>query len=141
MSCMWRFGSWGGYKAWLRGSLYVNNALMDIYATCCVIMEDACSVFRDMKEKNMVTWTTLITGYTHKSDGYGGLQVFREILLEEAELNPHSFSIAVRACAMIGSHTFGRQIHAAVIKNGFGSNLPVMNSIVFYPRLMNTSMR
>ncbi|XP_007031200.2 PREDICTED: putative pentatricopeptide repeat-containing protein At1g56570 [Theobroma cacao] len=117
-------------KHGLEGSLYVDNALMDMYATCCVSMEDACSVFRDMKEKNMVTWTTLITGYTHRGDGYGGLQVFREMLLEEAELNPHSFSIAVRACATIGSHTFGRQIHAAIIKNGLGSNLPVMNSIL-----------
>lgn len=68
-------------KHGLEGSLYVDNALMDMYATCCVSMEDACSVFRDMKEKNMVTWTTLITGYTHRGDGYGGLQVFREMLL------------------------------------------------------------
>ena len=68
-------------KLGLEGSLYVDNALMDMYATCCVSMEDACSVFRDMKEKNMVTWTTLITGYTHRGDVYGGLQFFREMLL------------------------------------------------------------
>ncbi|XVF57601.1 hypothetical protein PTKIN_Ptkin06aG0218500 [Pterospermum kingtungense] len=117
-------------KHGLEGSLYVDNALMDVYATCCVSMEDACLVFRDMKEKNVVTWTTLITGYTHRGDGYGGLQVFKQMLLEEAESNPHSFSIAVRACATIGSHTFGRQIHAAIAKNGLGSNLPVMNSIL-----------
>ncbi|KAE8675451.1 Golgi apparatus membrane protein-like protein ECHIDNA [Hibiscus syriacus] len=88
-------------KLGLEGSLYVDNALMDMYATCCVSMEDACSVFRVTKEKNMVTWTTLITGYTHRGDGYGGLQVFREILLEGAELNPHSFSISISACATI----------------------------------------
>ncbi|KAL4378287.1 hypothetical protein GQ457_02G036990 [Hibiscus cannabinus] len=117
-------------KLGLEGSLYVNNALMDVYATCCVSMEDACSVFRDMEEKNMVSWTTLITGYTHRGDGYGGLQVFREMLLEGAELNPHSFSIAISACATTGSYTFGMQIHAAVIKNGLGSNLPVMNSML-----------
>ncbi|XVE63141.1 hypothetical protein DITRI_Ditri06bG0176300 [Diplodiscus trichospermus] len=117
-------------KHGLEGSLYVDNALMDMYATSCVSMEGACSVFREMKEKNMVTWTILITGYTHRGDAYGGLQIFREMLLEEAELNSHSFSIAIRACAMIGSNTFGRQIHAAVIKNGLGSNLPVMNSML-----------
>ncbi|XWS57408.1 hypothetical protein CRYUN_Cryun09bG0171600 [Craigia yunnanensis] len=87
----------------LEGSLYVDNALLDMYATCCVSMEDACSGFRDMKKKNMVTWTTLITGYTHRGDVYGGLQFFREMLL-----------------ANTGS----------VIKNGLESNLPVMNSIV-----------
>ncbi|KAK9293301.1 hypothetical protein L1049_021293 [Liquidambar formosana] len=52
------------------------------------------------------------------------------MLREEAELNPFSFSIAVRACASTGSHTLGNQIHAAVVKHGFESNLPVMNSIL-----------
>jgi len=45
-------------------------------------------------------------------------------------LNPHSISIAVRACASIGSQNFGRQIHTAVIKHGFESDLPVTNSIL-----------
>lgn len=49
---------------------------------------------------------------------------------EEVGLNPFSFSIAVRACSSIGSHTFGEQLHAAVIKHGFDSNLPVMNSVL-----------
>lgn len=49
---------------------------------------------------------------------------------EGAELNPFSFSIAVRACASIGSRVFGLQLHASVVKLGFHSNLPVMNSIL-----------
>lgn len=49
---------------------------------------------------------------------------------EEADLNPFSFSIAVRACTSIGSHTLGKLIHGAVITHGFESNLPVMNSIL-----------
>ncbi|EXB53013.1 hypothetical protein L484_018897 [Morus notabilis] len=107
----------------VEGSVYVENALMDMYATCCASMDDACRVFRDMFVKNAVSWTTLITGFTHRGDGYMGLR-------EDAELNPFSFSIAVRACASISSRTFGRQIHAAVIKCGFESNLVVMNAVL-----------
>ena len=33
------------------------------------------------RAKNAVSWTTLITGYTHRGDGYGGLRVFRQMLL------------------------------------------------------------
>ncbi|KAI5326289.1 hypothetical protein L3X38_035363 [Prunus dulcis] len=120
----------GAIKQGMQGSIYVENALMDMYATCCASMDDACMVFNDIHEKNDVSWTTLITGFTHRGNGYSGLQVFRQMLLEEAELNPFSFSIAIRACASIGSHTFGKQIHSAVIKHGFESNLPVMNSIL-----------
>ncbi|KAK3418737.1 hypothetical protein EUGRSUZ_H03307 [Eucalyptus grandis] len=117
-------------KLGLDASMYVENALLDLYATCCSSMDDACVVFRHIQAKNEVSWTTLITGFTHRGDGYSGLNVFRQMLLEGAELNPFSFSIAVRACASIGSQVFGLQLHASAVKHGFLFNLPVMNSIL-----------
>ncbi|KAF2307319.1 hypothetical protein GH714_026330 [Hevea brasiliensis] len=86
--------------------------------------------FFGIELKNPVSWTTLIAGYTHGGNGHHGLQVFRQMLLEEAESNPYSFSIAIRACASIGCQNYGKQIHTAVIKHGCESSLPVMNSIV-----------
>lgn len=68
-------------KYGMKGSIYVENALMDMYGACCVSMDDACKVFSELHEKNAVSWTSLITGYTHRGDGYGGLQVFRQMLL------------------------------------------------------------
>lgn len=61
-------------------SIYVANALMDVYATTCATMDDACMVFQDIYAKNAVSWTTLITGFTHRGDGYSGLQVFQQML-------------------------------------------------------------
>ncbi|KAG6751487.1 hypothetical protein POTOM_043676 [Populus tomentosa] len=117
-------------RRFMEGFIYVDNALMDMYASCGVGMRDACVVFHDIKEKNVVSWTTLIAGYTHRGNGNRALQIFREMLLDGVALNPHSISIAVRACASIGSQNFGRQIHTAVIKHGFESDLPVTNSIL-----------
>ncbi|KAK2991766.1 hypothetical protein RJ640_015500 [Escallonia rubra] len=117
-------------KHGMGGSVYVDNALLDMYATCCVTMDDACVVFRDMREKNDVSWTTLITGYTHRGYGYGGLRIFRQMLMEGVEPSSFSFSIAVRACTSISSCTHGKQIHGAVYKHGLDSNVPVMNSIL-----------
>lgn len=68
-------------KEGLEGSIYVENSLMDVYATCCISMDNARLVFNDMKWKNDVSWTTLITGYAHSGNGYGGLGVFKEMLL------------------------------------------------------------
>ncbi|GAB4855663.1 hypothetical protein Ancab_024285 [Ancistrocladus abbreviatus] len=127
-------------KYGLVGFIYVDNALMDVYATCSVSMDEACMVFRDINVKNSVSWTTLITGYTHRGDGYGGLGAFRQMFSDEAELSPFSFSIAVRACASIGFSVYGRQIHSMVVKYGLESNIPVMNSIVdMYCRCNNLS--
>ena len=69
-------------KHGLDGFIYVDNALMDMYATCCVSMHDACMVFHGIQfhAKNEVSWTTLIAGYTHQDNGYGALHVFRKML-------------------------------------------------------------
>lgn len=69
-------------KIGARGSsIYVDNALMDMYATCCDSMDRARMVFEDIVTKNAVSWTTLITGYTHRGDAFGGLRVFRQMVL------------------------------------------------------------
>jgi pentatricopeptide repeat protein len=62
-------------------SIYVDNALMDMYATCCDSMDNARLVFEDIGTKNAVSWTTLITGYTHRRDSFGGLRVFRQMFM------------------------------------------------------------
>ncbi|KAL7119935.1 hypothetical protein ACP275_02G092200 [Erythranthe tilingii] len=117
-------------KHGVLGKIYVENALMDMYGTCCDGMERACAVFEEIRVKNSVSWTTLIAGYTHLGDGNGGLKVFRQMLVEEAELNPYNVSIAIKACASIGSQAYGKQIHATVFKRGFETSIPVMNSIL-----------
>ncbi|XP_010270856.1 PREDICTED: putative pentatricopeptide repeat-containing protein At1g56570 [Nelumbo nucifera] len=117
-------------KHGLDGCIYVENTLMDMYATCCPSMDDAYMVFRHIREKNAVSWTTMITGYTHRGDVYGGLQVFRRMIQEGVDLNPFSCSIAIRACASIGIPSFGKQMHVMVIKCGFDFNLPVANSLL-----------
>ena len=68
-------------RRFVEGFIYVDNALMDMYATCGVTMRDACVVFHDIKEKNVVSWTTLIAGYTHRGNGSRAVQVFREMSL------------------------------------------------------------
>jgi pentatricopeptide repeat protein len=68
-------------RRFVEGFIYVDNALMDMYAACGVTMRDACVVFHDIKEKNVVSWTTLIAGYTHRGNGSRAAQVFREMSL------------------------------------------------------------
>ncbi|KAF8098288.1 hypothetical protein N665_0269s0014 [Sinapis alba] len=117
-------------KLGMEGSIYVDNALMNMYATCSATVDAACLVFRYIKVKDEVTWTTLITGFTHLGDGVGGLKMYKQMLMENEDVTPHCITIAVKASASIDSVTTGKQIHSSVVKRGFHSNLPVMNSIL-----------
>lgn len=67
-------------KLGLEGSIYVDNSLIELYATCSSTMDEACMVFSLMHEKNAVSWTTLISGYTHRGDACNGLVIYRQML-------------------------------------------------------------
>lgn len=89
-------------KCGLDDSSYVENALLDMYATCSRSMDDACAVFRDIRVKIAVSWTTLITGYTHRGDGLGALRVFKQMLLVCAfAILVSSFSFLVTYCGLL----------------------------------------
>ncbi|CAH9141127.1 unnamed protein product [Cuscuta epithymum] len=113
-----------------HGSLYVANALLDIYSTLFTTMDEACELFSEISEKNDVTWTTMIAGYTHRGYGYCGLQTFKQMILEGVMPNAFTFSIAISASTSISPCSCGKHLHAAVIKHGFDFNVPVMNSIL-----------
>ncbi|WCJ26888.1 Tetratricopeptide repeat (TPR)-like superfamily protein [Euphorbia peplus] len=97
-------------KCGILGFIYVDNGLLDMYGSCCVTMKEACEVFGSIEVKNEVSWTSLISGFTHRGLGRHALQIFRQMLEEEGECNPYSLSIAVRACASTGSQKYGKQV-------------------------------
>lgn len=67
-------------KHGVDGSIYVENALLDMYAACGGTMDDARVVFDGIREKTGVTWTAMIAGHTRRGDGLLGIQVFLRML-------------------------------------------------------------
>ncbi|KAJ0979969.1 hypothetical protein J5N97_015443 [Dioscorea zingiberensis] len=119
---------------------YVENSLLDMYAMCGLSMSDALAVFDGMTEKSVVSWTTMIAGYTHRGDGHTGIHLYQQMIQEGVELNQFTCSIVIRACASIKSRILGMQMHATTVKSGHDKILPVANSIGdMYSRCMSLS--
>ncbi|KAL8102834.1 hypothetical protein AgCh_027382 [Apium graveolens] len=53
----------------------VDNALLDMYAKCG-LMDRALSVFQSMKDRTVVSWTTMIMGYAQNGDPRKALNIF-----------------------------------------------------------------
>ncbi|KAL9155429.1 hypothetical protein ABFS82_09G003100 [Erythranthe guttata] len=80
----------------------VDNALLDMYAKCGC-MEGALRVFRSMKERTVVSWTTMIMGYAQNGLSENALEIFEEMTRVEGEKPNHITLICVLyACSQGG---------------------------------------
>lgn len=107
----------------------VSNALVDMYAKCGYLCFSS-MVFNHMEERDVITWTSLITGYAHNGFHREAVGLFYD--MRNAAIWPDHFVYAgiISACAELTILEFGRQLQANLIKSDLGSSLSVDNSLV-----------
>lgn len=112
----------------MDSSLFVSNALMDMYAKCGS-MEEAHSVFSQMPVKDSISWNTMIGGYSKNCLPNEALTLFFEM---QGVIKPNSITIAciLPACASLAALERGREIHGHVLRNGYSSHQYVSNALV-----------
>ncbi|KAK9158836.1 hypothetical protein Scep_005410 [Stephania cephalantha] len=99
-----------GY-ALVRGveeDVYVCSSLVDMYAKCGFIFE-AEKLFNKMREKNTVTWNSMIFGYANHGQCTKAIEQFYK-MLEEVEPDHVTFVAALTACSHAGMLKLGRDI-------------------------------
>ncbi|GMP74269.1 hypothetical protein CsSME_00031732 [Camellia sinensis var. sinensis] len=112
----------------IRLNLSVSNALMDMYAKCGN-MEDAYSVFSQMPKKDIVSWNTMIGGYSKNSLSNEALNLF---IVMQRELKPDNVTMTciLPACASLAALDRGREIHSYILRNRLYSDRYVANALV-----------
>ncbi|XP_011628407.1 pentatricopeptide repeat-containing protein At4g21065 [Amborella trichopoda] len=108
---------------------HVGNALVDMYAKCGSL-ECASRALEGLPGPDVVSWTSLLTGYTHHGLHEEALKLFCEMRI--ARVKPDEFVIAsaLSACAGLSVLELGQQFHAIFVRLGFGSSLSIDNSLV-----------
>ncbi|PIN25414.1 hypothetical protein CDL12_01849 [Handroanthus impetiginosus] len=107
----------------------VGTSLVDMYVKNGNL-DDGKKVFDDIRQKNVVTWTSLLTGYAKKGMIQKVIEVFRMMEFEGVEPNPFTFATVLGALADEGAVDTGAQVHSMVIKKGFDSTRVVGNSLL-----------
>ncbi|GLT68319.1 hypothetical protein SLA2020_405650 [Shorea laevis] len=112
----------------MESDLSVSNALMDMYAKCGS-MGDANDVFRRMPVKDIISWNTMIGGYSKNCLPNEALELFSAML---QELKPDGITMVciLPACGSLASLERGREIHGYTLRNGYSSDLYVANALV-----------
>lgn len=102
----------------------VGNTLMSVYSKCC-LLEAVKSVFDQMLERNVISWTTMIS--TYKADA---VSIFHKMRLDGISPNEVTFVGVINAVKCNEEIVEGLKIHGFCIKTGFVSGPNVGNSFI-----------
>ncbi|KAJ7547987.1 hypothetical protein O6H91_08G112500 [Diphasiastrum complanatum] len=116
-------------KSGFESDVTVGNTLVDMYAKCGSI-DLARQVFNNMHERDVVSWTAMITGYVQQGLGKEALVLYEQMKQADVKLNNVTYVVLLKACASIAALKEGKQLHSQIIKSGFESNVTVGNSLV-----------
>ncbi|KAI5340072.1 hypothetical protein L3X38_019346 [Prunus dulcis] len=107
----------------------IGNGLINMYAKCGAI-SDACSVFRHMVDKDLISWNSLISGLDQNEFFEDAVMNFREI--KRSQFMPSNFTLisALSSCASLGWIILGQQIHCEALKLGLDLDVSVSNALL-----------
>ncbi|KAF8653736.1 hypothetical protein HU200_061849 [Digitaria exilis] len=130
--CYCFFGRWlHGYsvKTGLIGETSIANAVLDMYSNCSD-WHSTNKIFRSMDQKNVVSWTAMITSYTRAGLFNKVTGLLQEMVLDG--IRPDVFAVTSALHAFAGDESLkqGKSVHGYAIRNGMEKLLPVANALM-----------
>ncbi|KAL5543101.1 hypothetical protein UlMin_010811 [Ulmus minor] len=116
-------------KSGIYKEIFTQNNLIKMYAKCGV-WHDGLKVFDVMTERNLVSWTLMISGAVRNGDHELGLEFYLDLVRSGLRPNEFTLGSALKACANGGEYGFGLSLHCFSLKIGIAHNLFVAGSIL-----------
>ncbi|XP_024931414.2 pentatricopeptide repeat-containing protein At4g18520, chloroplastic-like [Ziziphus jujuba] len=118
-------------KKMYKNDVFIGTSLVDMYAKCGEIL-DARKVFNGMRNRNTVTWTSIIAGYAREGLGQEAINLFRVMKGRNIFANNLTIVSILRACGTIRDSLMGREVHAQIIKNSIETSLYLGSTLVWF---------
>ncbi|KAF9609503.1 hypothetical protein IFM89_016589 [Coptis chinensis] len=115
-------------KNGFANNVFVGSSLLDMY-TKCECVEMGCRVFDEMPERNVVSWTVIITGLVRCGCYKEALMYFSEMWGSDVQCDSYTFASALKACADSCDLKSGKAIHTQAMKAGFDTSSFVANTL------------
>ncbi|VVA11193.1 PREDICTED: pentatricopeptide, partial [Prunus dulcis] len=117
-------------KAGLEYDTCAGGALVDMYMKCSDLAEDALEAFRDITSPSVITWTSLIAGFSEHGFEKDSFQSFAEMRAVGVQPNSFTLSSILRACSTVKSHSQTVKLHGLIVKTKAGCDTVVGNALV-----------
>ncbi|KAE8701739.1 Pentatricopeptide repeat-containing protein [Hibiscus syriacus] len=109
---------------------YVENNLISSYIRFGKIVE-ARKVFDKVTERNVVSWTAMINGYSKLGSDDEALRLFGDSISSGVQGNGKMFVCVMNLCSRRGDFELGRQIHGCILKASL-RNLIVDSAVIYF---------
>ncbi|KAE9593515.1 putative tetratricopeptide-like helical domain-containing protein [Lupinus albus] len=110
-------------------NLFVNNALIDMYAKAGALKE-ARRLFESMKNRDNVSWNAIIVGYVKEEEEMDAFNMFQRMSLHGIVPDEVSLASILSACGNVKVLQTGLQFHCLSVKLGLETNLFAGSSLI-----------
>ncbi|XP_023729039.1 pentatricopeptide repeat-containing protein At2g22410, mitochondrial [Lactuca sativa] len=116
-------------KLGFQSHVYVQNGLISVYCSCDSI-RDSRKVFDDMVDKSLVSWNTMIGGYSKMGYCKEAFLLFRK--MRELDVKPDDFTFVslLSVCSQSSHGVLGRSLHSYIVTTKSHIDIYVQNAIV-----------
>lgn len=109
---------------------YIAATLVTVYSECSNSLEDFRKLCSCVSRWDQISWNAVIAGYSNLGVGEEALKCFYEMRQTGLSIDLFTLTSVLRAVGAISGLEEGKQIHALVLKSGYGSTLYVQNGLV-----------
>ncbi|KAI3760505.1 hypothetical protein L1987_50900 [Smallanthus sonchifolius] len=110
-------------------SVVVGTALVEMYWKCSNV-DDSCRVFDDLPDKNVVTWTSMITGYTQNQQTDDAMRMVRKMMGLGHKAGFITYNTILISFCNPEDMIHCEQIHCCVLKDGLETDLYLAVTLV-----------
>ncbi|KAM0903397.1 hypothetical protein ACQ4PT_018633 [Festuca glaucescens] len=94
----------------------VSNSLVSMYSRCGYL-EDACRAFDEMKDHNVISWTSIISGLAKHGYAKRALLLFDNMILAGVKPNDVTYIAVLSACSHVGLVKEGKEYFKSMQKD------------------------
>ncbi|CAI9115570.1 OLC1v1016498C1 [Oldenlandia corymbosa var. corymbosa] len=116
-------------KSGFDSNNHVNSALVSMYSRFkCMV--SACKLFSNLSQPDLVTWSSLITGFSLSGEHAVALDFFRDMTMEGKRPDHVLIASALAGAAQIAIVKPGIEIHGYAIRHGMEFHVLVSSALI-----------
>lgn len=108
---------------------FVSAALVDMYGKCGCL-EMAIEVFDQIPRKSLVSWNSMIVGYSLRGDSKSGIELLWRMNEEGIKPTSTTLSSLLMACSNSGKLLHGKFLHGYMIRNNIEADIFILSTLI-----------